>query len=159
MRHMLERQWWQQDRVAKMQWTNHWTRSVGTSNFTNQVKSIKLCTVAFNLKKMYSSGSYHVSIVCKYFISISTFQSRFSFPNDSRISQSRSGRIVITCQQGALISQGDKCGRKHVNLSQEFFNLSSFPNMFSLNACKPPYHSVLSFSCPSKQCSPEFSWS
>lgn len=138
---------------------SHWTPSVGTSNFTNQVKSIKLCTVAFNLKKMYSSGSCHVSIVCKYFISISTFQSRFSFPNDSRISQSRSGRIVITCQQGALISQGDKCGRKHANLSQEFFNLSSFPNMFPLNACKPPYRGVLSFACPSKLCSPEFSWS
>lgn len=108
-----------------------WTLLVGTSNFTNQV----VCKTVYGYvllkkKKKYSSGNCHASIVCKYFISISTFQSCFSFLNDSQISQSRSGRIISTCQQSAFILLGDKCGRKCVNLSQDFFNLPSLQTCF-----------------------------
>lgn len=68
---------------------------------------------------------------------LALFNHAASLLNDSQISQSRNGRIISTCQQGALISHREKCRRKHINLSQEFFNLSSLPNVFSLHAYKP----------------------
>jgi len=97
-------------------------------------KSGEVCKIVYGcilvLKECIAQAEATSLLYANILFQLALFNHAFSFLNDAQIAQSRNGRITSTCQQGVFISQRDKCGRTHVNLSQDFSTSLPFQTHF-----------------------------